>query len=183
MDRLSWPYLHLVVNHIPIVLTGLGAVVAIAALIMRRRAVWLYAVATLTFAGLSAYPVKFSGEKAEDIMEDVWYADEEAIKDHEEAGERAMWTLLFTGAVSAFAWWRLVRGGPASGIATREPVSATTVTLPLGLRLLVVAAALAGLGTVGYAALEGGQIVHEAPMLVSPRITRTNTDTAEGAAD
>ncbi|MFN2398951.1 MAG: hypothetical protein ABR543_09990 [Gemmatimonadaceae bacterium] len=168
MNRLTWPYLHLVVNHIPIVLTALGAVASAAALITRRSAVWLYAVATLTFAGLSTYPVKFSGERAEHVMEDTWYADEDAIGDHEEAAERAMWTLMFMGAVSAFAWWRLVRGGPSSGVAVREPVSTTTVTLPLGLRLLVVASSLAGLVTVGNAAVKGRQIVHESSKLEAP---------------
>lgn len=139
-------YLHLLINHIPVILAPLGALAAILALVKRNRTVWLYAVATLTLAGAAVYPVKFTGERAEKVVERaIPTVSKDAIHDHEEAGDTATWILLATGAISAWAWWRLARGG---------------TTLPTWLAAAVVIGALASAGAVSYASYEGGLIVH-----------------------
>lgn len=155
MHTVDAAYLHLLVNHIPIILTMVGAVAAILALVMRRRAVWLYALASLTISGVTAYPVMLTGHAAEDVMKDKWYVTRESIDEHEDAGETAMWVLIAMGAVSAYAWWRLARrdepGGP-----------------PTWLAALVVVLAIAGVGTTTIAAYRGGNIVYYSPKLASP---------------
>lgn len=163
---LDWPYAHLLVNHFSVVLTYLGVAAVLLAVVRRRRVLWLYAVATLTLAGLAAWPAAFTGERAAPVMERLWFVDEAAVDEHEEAGERAQWILLAMGAVSGYAWWRLVRtrsetGSVANaGDALRE--------LPVALRSAVVMSALAGAAAVAFAAYEGGFIVHKAPRLAAP---------------
>lgn len=151
---MDWPHLHLMVNHFPIVLTLTGLVVALAALVARRRVLWVYALATLTAAGLFAIPAFLSGSQAGDVVERRPGVSEAAVDAHEEAAEAALWVVLAMGAVSAFAWWRLTRR------------DAPVLPAP-ALRALVLAAALAGGGTVGYAALLGGRISHGAPSAVT----------------
>ena len=62
-------YLHILINHFPIILSLIGAAAAIVFLFRPRRALWLYAVASLTLAGLAAYPTKFTGGLAEESIE------------------------------------------------------------------------------------------------------------------
>ncbi len=153
-------YLHLVANHFPIVLSVTGVVAALLALIVKRRGVWLYAAVSLTIAGLLAYPVMLTGHAAEDVMRDKWYVTKESIDEHEEAADLATWVLLGAGLVNAVAWWRIARAGrDASG----------AQMLPGGIvQTLVLVTGLAGAGTVAYAALQGGKIVHGAPALETP---------------
>jgi hypothetical protein len=151
-------YLHIVINHFPIVLSLLGLAAAVASFVWRRRAVWLYAVATLTLAGLSAYPAVFTGHGAEESMEDMNYVRREAIHDHEEAADLAMWVLLATGAVSAYAWWRALRAAPRDA----------SLDTPGWLRGLVVVGALASAGTVSWAAKKSDPILHYTPLLQHP---------------
>lgn len=84
---MNWPYLHTLINHFPSILIVMAATAAVVALLSRRRSIWLYALATLTFAGLSIFPAFFSGDG------------------HEEASELALWIVLIGG----YAWWRQVR--------------------------------------------------------------------------
>lgn len=147
---MDWAHLHLMVNHFPIVLTMTGLVVALAALLARRRVVWVYALATLAAAGLFAVPAFLSGSQAGEVVEQQPGVSEAAVEAHEEAAEAALWVVLVMGAVSAFAWWRTTR---------RE---APTLPTP-AVRALVLAAAVAGSGTIGYAALLGGRIAHGPP--------------------
>lgn len=173
---LDWPYAHLLVNHFSVVLTYLGLAAVLLAVARRRRALWLYAVATLTLAGLAAYPAVFTGERAAPALERQWFVDEAAVDEHEEAGERAQWLLLAMGALSGYAWWRLVRtrgetGSAATGGDTRDARDARDAlgrALPAVLRGALVVAAVAGSAAVAFAAYEGGFIVHKAARLAEP---------------
>lgn len=151
-------YVHIAINHFPIVLALLGAAAAVASFIWRRRALWLYAVATLTLAALSVYPVKFTGDLAEESIEKMPYATREAIHTHEEAGELAMWIVIGTGVLSAYAWWRALQSAP------RDETFAT----PPWLRAMVTIGALASAGATSYAAKTSDPILHYSPQLPHP---------------
>jgi uncharacterized membrane protein len=148
------PHIHLMVNHFPIILTMAGTVAAVIALATRRRVVWLYAVATLTIAALTVYPVHLTGDLAAHVMKHKWYVVKDAVEAHDDFSGITMWVMLVTGALSAFAWWRLVRQGGD------EPA-------PGWLRLLIVVGALAGTGTGAYTAYLGGEIVYGSPRLLT----------------
>ncbi|HEX6966035.1 MAG TPA: hypothetical protein VF166_09565 [Gemmatimonadaceae bacterium] len=152
---MNWPYLHTLINHFPIILSVMGAAAAIAAFAMHRRGIWLYALASLTFAGLSVYPAFLTGDEASDTMRHAWYVVPSMIEEHEEASEIALWVLIATGVISVATWaWQARRDDRV------EP--------PTWLRTLVVIASLASVGTIAYASLLGGRIVHESPKLLTP---------------
>ena len=152
---MNWPYIHIVINHFPIILTVVGTAVLILALIVRRRPVWLYALATLTLAGLSVYPVYFAGDEAADATRNTWYIVRQAVDTHDDAAGFALFWTLLVGAVSAYAWWRMVR---------REP----TTLPPVWLRAVLIVLALMSVSTVARTAYLGGQIVHDSPKLQAP---------------
>ena len=152
---MNWPYVHTLINHFPIILVVMGAAAAVVAAIWRKRGVWLYALASLTFGGLSIYPAFFSGDEASDTLKHAWYIVPSMIHDHEESADLTLWVVLITGLIALYAWWRQLRRD-------REAPP------PTWLRSLVVIAALVSLGAVTYTAYLGGRIVHESPKLLGP---------------
>lgn len=152
---MNWPYIHTLINHFPIILTVVGSAVLLAALIWRRRGLWIYAVATLTLSGLSVYPAFLTGDQASDVMRDRWYVVRAMIDRHDDAAGLALTAVLAMGVVSAYAWWRMLR---------REPLGLP----PVWLRVVLAVVTAAGLGTLTWAAYLGGQIVHDSPRLAQP---------------
>ena len=154
MPTLTWPYVHLLLNHFPVVLTTMGFIAALGALITGRRGLWLYTMGSLTVAGLSVYPVHFTGDQADHALKDPWYIKRGVIDAHDHAAGIAMTIVLVAGVVSAYGWWRALKN--------REEV------IPVWIRAAVLVGALGGFGSVAYTAFLGGKIIHEAPVLGLP---------------
>jgi hypothetical protein len=152
---MNWPYVHILINHFPIVLMVVGSAAVLLALIVRQRIVWLYALATLTLAGLSIYPVFFTGDRAADALEHTWYIVRSMVEEHDQSAGFALPAVLLVGAASAYAWWRMVR---------RE----VTGLPPVWLRAAVSVLAAFALSVVIRTAYLGGKIVHDSPKLANP---------------
>ena len=144
---MNWAYLHLTTNHFPIMVTAFGILVLLCAFAMRRRAVWIYALATLALAGLSAGPVYLIGNEAEEAVEEMKAISPARVDAHEESAELTIWFMLGMGVISAYGLWRMRR---APGV--EQP--------PPWLRGVVAATALAGMATIGLTAQSGGKITH-----------------------
>lgn len=151
MDALS---IHLMVNHVPVLAILLGTVLVVLATFIRRRSLWRLGTAAVVAAGLSFYPVQWTGGNAEQVDLKRWYAQRDAIEEHEEASERALWVVLLAGAVAAYAFWRASRG----------PVTELPV-VPAWLRGAVVVTALAASAATVKTAYEAGFISHKNPLL------------------
>lgn len=143
---MTWPYLHLISNHFPIILAVTGAAALVAGRLLRREGVMRWGAVGLLLAGLAAPIAYVTGLQAEETVEKLWYAGEAAIEAHEELGLWGLLTGLVAGAAAGI-WLR--RGGRRFGDAVT---------------LLGVAAAIALVGT----ALQGGRIVHGSEVLGEP---------------
>lgn len=152
---MNWPYVHTLVNHFPIILSVVGTGVLLLALIVRRRGLWLYALATLTLAGLSIYPAFFTGDQAANALRNTWYIVRSMVEEHDQAAGFALWSVLIAGAASAYTWWRMLR---------REVAGLP----PVWLRVVVTVIAVWSLSVVARTAYLGGQIVHDSPKLRTP---------------
>lgn len=151
-------YLHILINHFPIILAVMGATAAVLSVFVRGRSTWIYATASLTIAGLFAYPTVLTGERAEDSMRPLWYVVKGTMGTHEDAGQRAMYVLIVTGLISAYAWWR----------ATRRYLRENEAIAPVWLRAAVIVGGLASAGTAGWAAKQADPILHYSPRLPHP---------------
>jgi uncharacterized membrane protein len=151
----NWPYVHLLINHFPIILTVVGTATLALAIVTNRRGVWLYALASLTLAGLAIYPVYFTGDQASDALRKTWYIVRSMVREHDESAGWALGAVLPMGAAAAYAWWRMLR---------RE----VTGLPPRWLRIVVAVLAVLGLAIVIRTAYLGGKIVHESPKLETP---------------
>ena len=154
MPPITWPYIHITLNHFPVVLSAMGSFGAIVALIKKKRGVWLYTMATMTAAGIMVGPVYLSGDKADEALHDPWYIKSGVIDTHNAAANFALAALLITGAICAYSWWRALRYKD-------EPI-------PGFIRAAVVISTLFSFSVVARTAYLGGKIIHEAPVLSLP---------------
>jgi hypothetical protein len=148
---LSWPYAHLLINHFPVVLSVSALAVAVLALLLGRRGLWLTAMGALTGAGAFVYPVFLTGNKADHALKDPWYVHPGTIEAHDKFATIALWVVLLVGVFAAYSWWRSLKR-PAD-------------LIPGWIRAGVVVGSLATVSTVAYTAYLGGKIIHDAPIL------------------
>jgi hypothetical protein len=165
---MNWPYLHTLVNHFPIVLVVIGALAILLATIIEKRALWMYALATLTLAGITVYPAWLTGGRAADTVQHAWYIAPYAIHDHSQAAALTLWIVGATGLLALVSLITLLRA--------REALSPAK-----GFRILVGIGALASICSVAYTGYLGGQIVVESPILknatppaITPSVTPLN---------
>ena len=141
MDGLQ---LHLWVNHLPVIGTVIGVLIALGGAVMSNETIRKTGLVIYVVTGLAVFPANFTGEDAEDIVEDnVEWVSHDQIHEHEESAETAM-TLTVIGMVLAllvlFNWPR-----------------AASVQRLLSAAFLIVG--IAGCIVIGIASHEGGKIM------------------------
>ncbi len=137
-------WLHLMTNHIPVLGLPIAALALAWGLARRHDSVIRLALFGAVLLGPLTAFVAWSGEGAEEVVEDTPWASRTRIHDHEEAGERARLVAL---VVAAGALVVLVMSR------RREISRGGTIAVLVGL--------VAASGAAGYSALEGGEIRHD----------------------
>lgn len=140
MDGLQ---LHLLVNHVPIIGTIIGVLVVLVGVLVKADTVKKTGLVIYLATGLFVFAANFTGEDAEDIVEQrvSWVSDNQ-IHEHEEAAETAM-TITVVGLILALI--HLVNV-PALQSLQRLVLAAFLIT------------GIAGTVAVGIAGHEGGKI-------------------------
>jgi uncharacterized membrane protein len=82
--------LHLALNHLPIGFVLVGVPMLAIALFRSLPSLKTAACTLIVLASLTALPVYFSGEPAEEVVEELASVSEPAIHEHEEAAEWAL---------------------------------------------------------------------------------------------
>ena len=146
LDILKKPeYIHVVLNHLVIYGTILGAVALAVSLMLRSRAGQITALVITLIAAASAYPVLVSGQRAYKAIRAI--ADDtgaEALDEHMDRAEKTI-GLFYLLALVALAGLLVPIKWPKTGL----PLTATTLVL-----------ALACFGLSLYIAQEGGRVRH-----------------------
>jgi hypothetical protein len=93
-------HLHLVVNHLPIVSLLIGVLVLIFGFFLKKSEIKLTALGIFIFSGLSAILAFYTGEGAEEVVENFPNVSETLIHNHEEAAELFYVFVLILGAIS-----------------------------------------------------------------------------------
>jgi drug/metabolite transporter (DMT)-like permease len=80
-------HFHLVINHFPIVLTLVSWIGLLVALFLNNKSIKLAAYVLFFVTGITSFLAVQSGERAEDIVEEVSGVSSEVIHEHEELAE------------------------------------------------------------------------------------------------
>ena len=135
--------LHLLTNHVPVLGLLFAALALLVGIVGRSRAIARFGLACLVGAALAIVPVYFSGEPAEETLENAVALPETTIERHEDAARTSAILLGALGVVALFVWLGSRRG---------EGVPRASV--------LVLVAATAVAASVIWTAHLGGQIRH-----------------------
>ena len=93
-------HLHLLVNHLPTVGLLIGTLVLITGLILKKTEVKLTALAVLILSALTSIVAFYTGEGAEEVVENMSGISETLIHTHEEYAESFFTLTLILGGIS-----------------------------------------------------------------------------------
>ncbi len=106
---MNYPYIHLILNHIPIV-TNLVGILLLFCAIVRKNDEWKKAaVGIFILSALVSIPTYLTGEPSEDAIEHLPGVSKDDIHEHEESAEWALVGVLALGALSlfgSFLFWK-----------------------------------------------------------------------------
>lgn len=97
-------HFHLLTNHLPIVGLVIGVLTLIVGLLLKKSQVKLTALGILIFSALASIAAFYTGEGAEEIVEQYAGVSEKLIHDHEEHAELFFTLILILGGLSLIAF-------------------------------------------------------------------------------
>jgi hypothetical protein len=98
-------HLHLLFNHFPITGLIISVLTLLFALILKKEQVEKAALFLILFCCLLSFPAFFSGEGAEEMVEELPGISHDLIHEHEEHAEPFIW---FSGGLGALAFITLI---------------------------------------------------------------------------
>ncbi len=137
-------HLHLLINHLPIIGSILGGFVLAQGIWNKSELTKIAAYNVLIISSIGAIVAYFTGEEAEEIIENIAGVMENTIKIHEDFAIYALIALIALGISSIIGLWVTIKQNSYSGIVS-------TVTLVI---------AFVGFGLIAQTGYLGGQIRH-----------------------
>ena len=98
-------HLHLILNHLPIIIPVIGLLIMVGALIIKSDLLKSTAYFVFMLAALTAIPTFSTGEGAEEVIEKLAGVDENLIKTHEEIAEKFAILCYVLGGISLLGLW------------------------------------------------------------------------------
>ena len=108
MFTLDPVHIHLLLNHAPIFLFALGLMIFVLNALFKSTAIHRLCLGMLVVGAISLLPVYFSGEGAEDAVENIPTVYENMIEDPEHSAKTTFLLIELTGFLALLA---LVFGG------------------------------------------------------------------------
>ena len=102
---MDYAYLHLILNHFPIIGLAVVVVMLFYSLWKKNNQMLNFSLISLIVLALLSIPLEESGEAAEEIVENTMTTDEAFIHEHEEAAEYATPLMYLTGGVAFVAFF------------------------------------------------------------------------------
>ena len=93
-------HLHLVVNHFPILGTLFGLGILIAGLVLKNKTIANVAYILFIISAVFGFASMYTGEGAEEMVEDLPSVGDKIIHEHEEMAEKLAVVLYFLGGIS-----------------------------------------------------------------------------------
>lgn len=156
-------HLHLLLNHVPILGSFFGMIILGYGLLRKNQSLISAGLVTFVITGLVAIPAFFTGEAAEEVVENIAGISESAIELHEEVAEVALWLTIALAGVSLVVFGVQYFKNSLKGLGI----------IPLILSVVV-------FSTMAYVGYLGGQIRHtELGSLSSPSIIIMNSNQHE----
>ena len=141
---MNWAYLHVIINHFPIVGVIIGTLILIAGMVFKNEGIKISGLGTIVFAALMAVVVDLTGDPAREAVRGTPDFVLSLINRHENIAVVALFIIIPAGllaAVTLFSIWKKVN----------------SVRLLLIMTLVI---SLISCVAMGYVGRTGGQIRH-----------------------
>jgi hypothetical protein len=149
-------YLHIVINHFPIMGVPIGIGLLALGAWARNEAIKRAALLVFVAIGIVTIGVYLAGRGGEDFVEHLAGVSEDAIERHEHMAGIALFATEALALLSLVVFARF--GGPA--MLSRGPEAVTARSVPGWAVATVLVAGLLTAGVLGYTGKLGGQIRH-----------------------
>ncbi|MCX6148354.1 MAG: hypothetical protein NTW25_14055 [Candidatus Kapabacteria bacterium] len=93
-------HIHMVLNHFPIIGTIIGFLVLVAGFFLKSSTIKRVGLGILIFTSIVGIPAFLSGDKAEDVIENIAGVNKHLIHEHEEIAEKFIWFIVLIGISS-----------------------------------------------------------------------------------
>lgn len=108
---MNWAYLHVIINHFPIVGVIIGTLILIAGMVFKNEGIKISGLGTLVFAALMAVVVDLTGDPAREAVRGTPDFVLSLINRHENIAVVALFIIIPAGllaAVTLFSIWKKV---------------------------------------------------------------------------
>jgi uncharacterized membrane protein len=126
--------LHLLTNHLPIIIPIVGMAVLIGGFIFRSPIVKRVAFVIFVFGALCTIPAYVTGEGAEEVVEHMPGIDEVFIEEHEELAETFAILSYLLGSLSIVGFWLNLRQKSSASIAAYAILVLAVIVFYFGVR-------------------------------------------------
>lgn len=103
---MNWAYVHLLINHIPVLGTVFGTLLLVFGLVKKSEAIKRVSLGIFVIIAVATVPVYFTGEPAEEIVEHLPGVEEPIIEEHEESALVAFIAAGILGVAAIGVLWR-----------------------------------------------------------------------------
>jgi uncharacterized membrane protein len=104
---MSWGYLHMIINHFPIVGAIIGSMLIIAGLVLKNEGVKLSGLGIIVFSALMAVIAYLTGDSAEDAVQNAPGIAESLINRHEDIATISMYLMVPAGLMAAMTLYSI----------------------------------------------------------------------------
>jgi hypothetical protein len=94
---------HLLLNHFPPIGSIFSILLLLAGAVLKNDIINKTALAMIVLTSLVTIPAFLTGEDAEETLKSINQDPHDIIHEHEEMGEKGLWTTLGVGTIAAFA--------------------------------------------------------------------------------
>ncbi len=102
-------HIHLMINHFPIILPFIAIITRIIAHVIKSDSMRRYALGILIVGAITSFIAMQSGERAEEIVEELPGISETYIHNHEESAEIFSVITYIAGGIACIALWADIR--------------------------------------------------------------------------
>jgi len=104
---MSWGYLHMIINHFPIVGTIIGSILVIVGLVFKNEGVKISGLGIIVFAALMAVIAYLTGDSAENAVQNLPEIAESLINRHEDIATISMYLMIPSGLLAAMTLYSI----------------------------------------------------------------------------
>ena len=130
-------HLHLVVNHFPIIGTIFGLGILIAGMVLKNKTTINIAYILFIISAIFGFASMYTGEGAEEMVEDMPSIGDRIIHEHEEMAEKLALILYVLGAISLLGLYLNIKQHSKAKVITYLALTVAVVGVFIGKEVVV----------------------------------------------